>query len=100
MKRIFFSTWVLVMALFFLLSQGNTLLLGAEKMMDKGVTAKEKMETENTMKKETEMMKEQDAMKKETGMMKEKDTMKKETGMMKEQDTMKKETGMMKENKQ
>jgi hypothetical protein len=112
MKKIFFSTWVLVMALFFLLSQGNTLLFGAEKMMDRGMTAKEKMETGNTMKKETgtmkeqetmkkqsEMMKEQDMMKKETGMIKEEETMKKETGMMRGQDTMKKETGMMKENK-
>jgi hypothetical protein len=59
------------MALFFLLSQGNTLLLGAEKMMGKGVTTKEKMETGSVMKKETEMMKQQETMKKETGMMKE-----------------------------
>jgi hypothetical protein len=96
MKKIFLSTWMIVLALFFVLSQGNTLLLGAEKMMDKGVTVKEKMKTEGTMKKETGMMKEQDMMKKETGMMKEEDTMKKEGGMMKEEDTMKKEGGMMK----
>jgi hypothetical protein len=100
MKKLFLSSWMLAIAVFFFLSQGNTVLFGAEKMMDKGMTAKENMETGNTMKKETGMMKEQDTMKKETGMMKEQDTMKKETGMMKEQDTMKKETGMMKENKQ
>jgi len=94
MKKIFFSTWVLVMGLFFLLSQGNTLLFGAEKMMEKGATAKEKMETGNTMKTETGRMKQENVMKKEQKMMK------KETGMMKEENTMQKETGMMKENKQ
>jgi hypothetical protein len=88
---------MLVMALFFLLSQGHTPLLGAEKMMDKGMTGKEKMATEDTMKKETGMMEEKDTMKKEAGMMKEEDTMKKESEMMKEQDTMKKESEMMKE---
>jgi hypothetical protein len=93
MKKLFLSTWMLAIALLFFLSQGNTVLFGAEKMMDKGMTAKENVETGNTMKKETGMMKEQDTMKKETGMMKEQDT-------MKEQNMMKKETGMMKENKQ
>ncbi|KPK26822.1 MAG: hypothetical protein AMK69_11410 [Nitrospira bacterium SG8_3] len=100
MKRIFLSTWVLVLALLFLIWQGNTLLFAAERMMEKGVTTKEKMETGNTMKKEGGMMTEQDTMKKETGMMKEQDTMKKETKMMKEQDMMKKDTGMMKEDRQ
>jgi hypothetical protein len=100
MKKIFFSTWVLVTGLFFLLSQGNTLLFGAEKMMEKGATAKEKMKTGNTMKTESGMMKEDNMMKEETGMKKEQKMIKKETGMMKEDNTMQKETGMMKENKQ
>ncbi len=96
MKKIFLSTWMLVLALFFLLSQGSTLLLGAEKMMGKGEAVKEKMETETTMKKESGMMKEQDMMKKESGMMEQKETMKKESGMMEQKETMKKEGGMMK----
>jgi hypothetical protein len=96
MKKIFLSTWMLILALFFVLSQGNTPLLGDEKMMDKGVTVKEKMEIEGTMKKESGMMKEQDMVKKESGMMKEPDMMKKESEMVKEQDMMKKDSGMMK----
>jgi hypothetical protein len=99
MKKLFLSTWVLASALFFFSSQGNTLLFGAEKMMDKGVPAKEKMETGNTMKTETGMMKEEDRMKKETGMTKEQKMMRKDTEMMKEKDTMQKDAGMMKENK-
>lgn len=96
MKKIFLTTWMFVLALFFALSQGNTLLLGAEKMMDKPVTVKEKMETEGTMKKENGMTKEQDMMKKESGMMEQEDTMKKQSGMMEQKETMKKEGGMMK----
>jgi hypothetical protein len=96
MKKIFLSTWMLVLALFLLLSQGSTFLLGAEKMMGKGEAAKEKMETETTMKKESGMMKEQDIIKKESGTMEQKDTMKKETEMMEQKDTMQKEGGMIK----
>lgn len=50
---------MLVLALFLVLSQGNTLLLGAEKM-----------ETESMMKKDSGTMKEKDPMTKESGMMK------------------------------
>ena len=83
MKKIFLSTLVLVIGLFLFLSQDSTPLFGAEKMMDKGVTTKERMETGNTMKPDTGAIKEEDRMKKETGMMKEKDTMQNDTGMMK-----------------
>lgn len=51
---------MLVLALFLVLSQGNTLLLAAEKM-----------ETESMMMKESGTMKNQGTMMKESGMMKE-----------------------------
>jgi hypothetical protein len=99
MKKIFLSTWMLVLAVFWLFSGGNTLLFAAEKMMDKGAAAQEEMKTEGVMKKETGMMKEEGTMKSESGTMKQEEPMKKESGVMKKEETMKKEGGMMKETK-
>jgi hypothetical protein len=92
MKKLSLSIGILVLAMFWGFSLGNSPLFAAEKM-----EAGTQMKQEGTMTKEPGMMKQEDVMKKKTGMIKEQETMKKDAGMMKDQDTMKNQSGMTKE---
>jgi hypothetical protein len=91
MKKIFLFTMMFILVACWTLFQGSTLLLGAEKMIQKEMPAKtgEMKEPEGMMKKEGETMKEQEKMKKEGEMMKEEKEMKGENKMMKEKKEMK-----------
>ena len=99
MTRLMYLKWVLVLAVFLVFAGHHSLILGADKMMDQGPMAKEKLDTESSMKKDGSMMKEEDTMKKDSGMMKEKDAMQKDSGMLREEDMIKKDGGMMQEKK-